>query len=201
MRIQEAPSGHKKRKVSHHLPHNDALPLDSTRQGIQRVLCIHMNSLARMGTESIFCTHRMTFEKLRKLTRPKRKQALLFRNQRTDKALSDRIWRDGLQEMLVESGLATWAEGDSNDLRKTDITSGKNLTWYSFRHTWITFALERGVPIATVCNNCDTSIQYVQEHYFHYGAKRATDALSTGRGQLKGATGTDWMRDPYMSES
>ena len=103
--------------------------------------------------------------------------------------------------MLVESGLATWAEGDSNDLRKTDITSGKNLTWYSFRHTWITFALERGVPIATVCNNCDTSIQYVQEHYFHYDAKRATDALSTGRGQLKGATGTDWMRDPYIHDS
>ena len=140
-------------------------------------------------------------EKLRKLTHPKSKQDLLFRNQSTGKALSDRIWRDGLQEMLVESGLATWAEGDSNDLRKTDITSGKNLTWYSFRHTWITFALERGVPIATVCNNCDTSIQYVQEHYFHYDAKRATDALSKGRGQLKGATGTDWMRDPYVHDS
>ena len=112
-----------------------------------------------------------------------------------------KCWRDGLQEMLVESGLATWAEGDSNDLRKTDITSGKNLTWYSFRHTWITFALERGVPIATVCNNCDTSIQYIQEHYFHYDAKRATDALATGRGPLKGATGTDWMRDPYVHDS
>lgn len=46
-----------------------------------------------------------------------------------------------------------------------------------------------------------TSIQYVQEHYFHYDAKRATDALATGRGQLKGATGTDWMRDPYFHDS
>ena len=36
-----------------------------------------------------------------------------------------------------------------------------------------------------MCNNCDTSIQYVQEHYFHYVAKRATDALSTGRKDLK----------------
>ena len=45
--------------------------------------------------------------KLRKLTHPKNKQDLLFRNQSTGKALSDRIWRDGLQEMLVESGLAT----------------------------------------------------------------------------------------------
>ena len=74
------------------------------------------------------------------------------------------------------------------------------MTWYSFRHTWITFALEREVPIATVCNNCDTSIQYVEDHYFHYDAKGTTDALATGRGQLKGATGTDWMRDPYAHD-
>ena len=40
----------------------------------------------------------------------------------------------------------------------------------------------------------------VREHYFHYGAKRATGALATGRGQLKGATGTDWMRDPYVHD-
>ena len=82
----------------------------------------------------------------RKLTHPKSKQERLFRNQSSCKALSDRIWRDGLQEILVESGLATWAEGDCNDLRNTDIASGKNLTWYTFRQTWITFALERGVP-------------------------------------------------------
>ena len=44
-------------------------------------------------------------------------------------------------------------------------------------------------------------IQYVQEHYFHYDAKRATDALATGRGRLKGATGTDWMGDPYIHDS
>ena len=52
-----------------------------------------------------------------------------------------------------------------------------------------------------LCNNDDTSIKYVQDHYFHYDAKRATDALATGRGQLKGATGTDWMRDPYVHDS
>ncbi len=34
---------------------------------------------------------------------------------------------------------------------------------------------ESGVPIATVGNNYDTSIQYVKEHYFHYDVKRATD--------------------------
>ena len=47
----------------------------------------------------------------------------------------------------------------------------------------------------------NTSIQYVHEVYYLYDAKRATDALSTGRGQLKGATGTDWMRDLYIHDS
>jgi len=45
--------------------------------------------------------------------------------------------------------------------------------------------------VATVCNNCDASIQYIQEHYFHYDAKRATGALATGRKGLKAATGCD----------
>ena len=35
----------------------------------------------------------------------------------------------------------------------------------------------------------------------HYDAKRATDALATGRGQLKGATGTDWIKDPFVHDS
>jgi len=124
-------------------------------------------------------------ERLKKITRPKNKNELLFLNQSTGKPLSSRIWRDSLLEMLVEAGLATWSADDSNNQRKAVIKSGKILTWYSFRHTWITFALERGVPVATVCNNCDTSIEYIQQHYFHYDAKRATGALATGRKTLK----------------
>ena len=140
-------------------------------------------------------------EQLREITKPTSKNELLFINLRTKKPLSDRIWRDGLLEMLVESGLAAWAEDDSNNCRKAEIKSGKTLTWYSFRHTYITLALERGVPIATVCANCDTSIQYVQEHYFHYDAARATNALMTGRNYLpKGGSNTDWMKDPYIDD-
>ena len=129
-------------------------------------------------------------ERLKKITSPTDKNNLLFLNQSTGRPLSSRIWRDGLLEMLVEAGLATWAPDDSNNQRKAVIKTGKLLTWYSFRHTWITFALDRGVPIATVCNNCDTSIEYIQQHYFHYDAKRATGALATGRKGLKAAVDT-----------
>ena len=53
------------------------------------------------------------------------------------------------------------------------------------------FCTGRKGSYATVCNNCDTGIQYVYEHYFHYDAKMPTDALSTDQGQLKGATGSE----------
>lgn len=140
-------------------------------------------------------------EELKRITRPTSQNELLFINLRSRNALSPRIWRDGLLEMLVEAGLATWADDDSNNCRKAEVISGKTLTWYSFRHTYITLALERGVPIATVCANCDTSIQYIQQHYFHYDAARATDALMTGRTYLpKGSTTIDWMKDPYIED-
>jgi len=90
---------------------------------------------------------------------------------------------------LVGAGLETWSADDSNNQRKAEIKSGKILTWYSFRYTCVTIALERGVPIAKVCSNCDTSIEYIQQHYFHYDAKRATGALATGRKGLKAAKG------------
>ena len=81
-----------------------------------------------------------------------------------------------------------------------DHPNNSNPNWSAYRWTYkrILIAIISNYPnqltIATVCNNCDTSIQYVQEHYFHYDAKRATDALSTGCGQLKSETGTYWTR-------
>jgi len=35
--------------------------------------------------------------------------------------------------------------------------------------------------------NRETSIEYIQDHYFHYDEKRATGALATGRKGLKSA--------------
>jgi hypothetical protein len=40
-------------------------------------------------------------------------------------------------------------------------------------------------PNQHLCNNCDTSIQYVQDHYFHYDVSRVTGALATGRKGLR----------------
>ncbi len=135
-------------------------------------------------------------DELRKITKFKSKTELLFTNQKTGEAFSERIWKDSLCEMLVEAGLAKWAEGDSNNLRKIDTHSGKSLTWYSFRHTYITFQLTLNeTPVAIVAAQCDTSIKYIEEHYFHYRAELSTQVLAKGRNTLKAATGDlEWLQ-------
>ena len=42
--------------------------------------------------------------------------------------MSERLWKDAISEALVESHLADWSEDDSNDYRKIDVHSGKNIT-------------------------------------------------------------------------
>ena len=120
-------------------------------------------------------------EQLRKCTKFVKPDDFLFINQKLGQQFSDRIFNDGLAEVLVEGRLADWAENDSNNCRKYNIHSGKNLTWYSFRHTYITMRLKAGTPLAIVAANTDTSLKYIQDHYFHYRADEATDELSKGR--------------------
>ncbi len=48
---------------------------------------------------------------------------------------------------------------------------GKNITWYSFRHTGISFACSREVPILTVSKNVGAGINYVSNVYYHHEAE------------------------------
>ena len=41
--------------------------------------------------------------------------------------------------------------------------------------------LNAGVPVATIAANTDTSMKYIEEHYFHYRASDATGLLAKGR--------------------
>jgi len=44
-------------------------------------------------------------------------------------------------------------------------------------------------------------MQYVEQHYFHYDAKRATEKLSAGRKRLRVAMSNEWMKDPLTQET
>ena len=121
----------------------------------------------------------------------------VFTNQSTGKQWSSRIWEDYLMELLVEARLADWnlttKQGQGN--KRIVIHSGKTLTYYSFRHTYITFRLNAGVPLAIVASNCNTSMQYIQDHYYHYQSDKNIDILTKGREKyIKAARGTmDWI--------
>ena len=55
-------------------------------------------------------------------------------------------------------------------LKKTTMaeTIGKNeLTLYSFRHTFITNAIKKNVPLTTIAIQCGTSIEMIEKNYNH----------------------------------
>ena len=118
---------------------------------------------------------------MRKVSKNKKADYFLFCNQQTSQPFSERIWKDSLAEVLVEYDLGVWGKDDSNNLRKVDVHSGKSITWYSFRHSYITMRLKAGVPVPVIAANTDTSMKYIQNHYFHYRADESTEILGKGR--------------------
>lgn len=134
-------------------------------------------------------------EHLRKVNQFKTPNDFLFCNQRTGQPFSQRILSDALCEVLVEARLADWSEDDSNNNRKIDIHSGKTLNWYGFRHSYITESLRNGVPVALVAANTDTSLKYIEDHYFHYKADESTDQLGKGRFLKSGSGDLSWINE------
>ena len=59
----------------------------------------------------------------------------------------------------------------------------KNITWYSFRHTGISFAVSRGVPMLQLSRNCGTGSRYIEDVYYHHQAesKQTWDSLNQNR--------------------
>ena len=59
----------------------------------------------------------------------------------------------------------------------------KNISWYSFRHTGISFAVSRGVPLLPLSINSGTSVRYIQDVYYHHESesKNTWDTLTQNR--------------------
>ena len=144
---------------------------------------------------------------IRRFTKFKKPNDLVFTNQyfNDPKPWSTRIWEDYLKEVLVESRLANWAEdsqrGKGNGL-KIEITSGKNITFYSFRHTHITMRLKAGTPMAIVAANTNTSMKYVESNYFHYRSDENVDKLTMGREKRVKPTigGISWINEVEVED-
>lgn len=61
----------------------------------------------------------------------------------------------------------------------------KNITWYSFRHSYISFQVQRGVDHLKLSRNCGTGVRYVEGFYYHHEAELSTGALTVGREHFK----------------
>jgi len=60
----------------------------------------------------------------------------------------------------------------------------KNIAWYSFRHTGISFAVARGVPMLQLSRNAGTGVRYIEDVYYHHEAesKQTWEVLNQNRG-------------------
>ena len=53
--------------------------------------------------------------------------------------------------------------------------------------------LKGGAPLPTVAANTDTSMKYIQEHYFHYRADESTEILGKGRNVKPAIENLQWV--------
>ena len=105
----------------------------------------------------------------------------IFANQKDGSKWSERIWHEGLVDMCIEANLA---DRNKEAINKAMIVrSGQDISWYSFRHSFITFRLNAGHPIQEIAAHCNTSIEYIQKNYYHADLmdSKAIDNLELGR--------------------
>ena len=98
-----------------------------------------------------------------------RSQYILHKYNHPDEPLGRGSWNRMWQEIKELCGNRYW--------------NGKNITWYSFRHTGISFAVSRGVPLLQLSRNCGTGVRYVESVYYHHQAesKATWDTLTQNR--------------------
>ena len=59
----------------------------------------------------------------------------------------------------------------------------KKISWYSMRHTGISFSVSRGVPLLLISRNAGTGTKYVSDVYYHHESesKQTWDTLNQNR--------------------
>ena len=82
-------------------------------------------------------------------------------------------------------GQGTWDRiwKEIKELCSARYWNGKNITYYSFRHTGISFAVSRGVPMLLLTRNCGTGSRYLEEVYYHHESesKETWETLNQNR--------------------
>ena len=66
---------------------------------------------------------------------------------------------------------------------KTRYWGQKNVSWYSFRHSGISFAVERQVPLITLAQLAGTGLKELEMVYYHHEAesRRTWETINQNR--------------------
>jgi integrase len=83
--------------------------------------------------------------------------------------------------MFMRASGARWTRHDWNDPIKTasaSVGTGDAVTAYTFRHSVITDLVNGGLPILTVAQMSDTSVEIIERHYGHLNHAAAEQALA-----------------------
>ena len=85
----------------------------------------------------------------------------------------------------LRMGDGTWDRcwQELKDKCKSRYWGQKNITWYSFRHTGISFNIEREVPLITLTKTAGTSCKELELTYYHHQdeSKRTWEILNKNR--------------------
>ena len=75
-------------------------------------------------------------------------------------------FRDRSQPLGVGTWDRCWKE--IRELCADRYWGNKSISWYSFRHSGISFAVSRGVPMLQLSRNCGTGLRYIEDVYYHH---------------------------------
>tara|TARA_Y100001963_G_scaffold70949_1_gene98692 strand:+ start:1899 stop:3302 length:1404 start_codon:yes stop_codon:yes gene_type:complete len=82
-------------------------------------------------------------------------------------------------------GVGTWDRSwqEIKELCQKRYWFNKNITYYSLRHTGISFSVQRGVPMLQLSRNAGTGTRYIEDVYYHHESesKKTWDMLNQNR--------------------
>ena len=144
----------------------DKLPRRSNRdEKVYRLLKVRAEEGKTARYYEIPCPIASFCSEIKRVSKFTKKDDYIFANQNTGEMFSWRVWSENLIDMMIEADIATLNPKSTSNCRSMIVNTGKDLSWYSFRHSFITWRLNAGMNIQEVAAYCDTSIEYIQKHY------------------------------------
>ena len=110
-------------------------------------------------------------------------------------------WRESVSEWEINGEVKVTTSDDEGKCCGVTQWSwtkdSKNLVWYSIRHTAITFKVlyAKNLTPFVLAAQANTSVKYIEQHYYHHEAERMTEELNAGRRYLReSGMEVDWMQ-------